>query len=147
MRGSEKKQESLFSYISLEQRIPQSHPLRDIREMVDHALDNMHDVFSELYSHTGRPSVPPEYLLRASLLQVLYSIRSERQLMEQLDFNLLFRWFVGLSIDDAVWNHSVFSKNRDRLLTTEMASFFFCSIHDLAIEKDLISTSALTVHS
>ena len=145
MRGSEKKQESLFSYISLEKRIPRNHPLRDIRKMVDHALDNMCDVFSDLYSHTGRPSIPPEYLLRASLLQVLYSIRSERQLMEQLDFNLLFRWFVGLSIDDVVWNHSVFSKNRDRLLNTEMASFFFRSIRDLAKDKDLISNEHFSV--
>ena len=127
-RGNKKRQESLFSFISLEKRIPKNHPLRDIRKMVDHALDNMHDVFSDLFSHTGRPSIPPEYLLRVSLLQVLYSIRSERKLMEELNFNLLFRWFVGLSIDDVVWNHSVLSKNRDRLLNTEMASFFFRSI-------------------
>lgn len=145
MRGSEETQEALFSYISLEQRIPNHHPLRDIRKMVDHALEEMHGYFAELYSHTGRPSIPPEYLLRASLLQVLYTIRSERQLMEQLDFNLLFRWFVGLSIDDPVWNHSVFSKNRDRLLNTEMASIFFSSIRNLAQEKDLISNEHFTV--
>ena len=110
MRGSQKRQESLFSYVSLEQRIPDNHPLRDIKKMVDLAFEQMHGHFSDLYSHTGRPSIPPEHLLRASLLQVFYTIRSERLLMEQLDYNLLYRWFVGLSMDDVVWDHSVFSK-------------------------------------
>ena len=145
MRGSQKRQESLFSYISLEQRVPENHPLRDIRKMVDQALEQMHDIFTDLYSHTGRPSIPPEYLLRASLLQIFYTIRSERLLMEQLDYNLLYRWFVGLSMDDTVWNHSVFSKNRDRLLNTGTASVFFSSIRDQAKEKSLISDEHFTV--
>lgn len=145
MRGNENKQATLFSYISLEQRIPDNHPLREIRKLVDQALEQMHGMFSDLYSHTGRPSIPPEYLLRASLLQIFYSIRSERLLIEQLDYNLLFRWFVGLSIDDPIWDHSVFSKNRDRLLNTEMASSFFSSIRDLARQKDLVSDEHFTV--
>jgi transposase len=145
MRGSQKRQESLFSYISLEQRVPKSHPLRDIRKMVDQALEQMHDRLADLYSHTGRPSIAPEYLLRASLIQIFYTIRSERLLMEQLDYNLLYRWFVGLSIDDPVWDHSVFSKNRDRLLNTEMATMFFGFIRDRAKDKDLISNEHFTV--
>lgn len=145
MKGSENKQATLFSYISLEKRISAKHPLREIRKLVDHALQQMQGLFADLYSHTGRPSIPPEYLLRASLLQIFYTIRSERLLMEQLDYNLLFRWFVGLSIDDPVWDHSVFSKNRDRLLNTGIASSFFCSIQDLARQKDLISNEHFTV--
>jgi transposase len=145
MRGHQKRQESLFSYVSLEQRVPHNHPLRAIRKMVDKALEQMHGYFAELYSHAGRPSIPPEHLLRASLLQVFYTIRSERLLMEQLDYNLLYRWFVGLSIDDGVWDHSVFSKNRDRLLNTEMASVFFSSIRDQAKAKNLISDEHFTV--
>ena len=145
MRGSEKAQESMFSYVSLEKRIPSNHPLRDIRKLVDQALNKMHRHFSDLYSHTGRPSIAPEYLLRAALLQVFYTIRSERLLMEQLDYNLLFRWFVGLSIDDKVWDHSVFSKNRDRLLNTEISSCFFSTIRDLAQNKGLISDEHFTV--
>jgi transposase len=135
----------MFSYVSLEKRVPHNHPLRDIRKMVDQALEKMHDAFAELYSHTGRPSIPPEYLLRASLLQVFYTVRSERLLMEQLDYNLLYRWFVGLSMDDTVWDHSVFSKNRDRLLNTEVVSLFFSSIRDQAKQKDLISDEHFTV--
>jgi transposase len=145
MRGSQKRQASLFSYVSLEQRVPSSHPLRDIRKMVDKALEQMHDTFSDLYSHTGRPSIPPEYLLRTSLLQIFYTIRSERLLMEQLDYNLLFRWFVGLSMDDNVWDHSVFSKNRDRLLNTGTVAVFFSSIRDQAKQKGLISNEHFTV--
>ena len=145
MRGSQKRQASLFSYISLEQRVPNKHPLRDIRKMVDRALEQMHDTFADLYSHTGRPSIPPEYLLRASLLQVFYTIRSERLLMEQLDYNLLYRWFVGLSMDDSVWDHSVFSKNRDRLLNTGTVAVFFSSIRDQAKQKGLISDEHFTV--
>ena len=145
MRGTEKNQQSLFSYISPEQRVPKDHPLRPIRKMVDTALQGMHRQFAEQYSQTGRPSIPPEQLLRALLLQVFYTIRSERLLMEQLDYNLLFRWFVGLSIDDAVWDHSTFSKNRDRLLNTEMATAFFQSIRDQARQKDLMSDEHFTV--
>ena len=139
MRGSQKQQDSLFSYVPLEKRIPKSHPLPPIRKMVDEALKKMSNKFAELYSHTGRPSIAPEYLLRAALLQIFYSIRSERLLMEQLDYNLLFRWFVGLKMDDPVWNHSVFSKNRDRPLNTEIAALFFASIRDQAAKKKLIS--------
>lgn len=145
MRGSQKQQDSLFSYVPLEKRIPKSHPLRPIRKMVDEALKKMSNKFSELYSHTGRPSIAPEYLLRAALLQIFYSIRSERLLIEQLDYNLLFRWFVGLKMDDPVWNHSVFSKNRDRLLNTEIAALFFAAIRDQAAKKKLISDEHFTV--
>ena len=145
MRGSQKRQDSLFSYVPLEKRIPKSHPLRPIRKMVDEALKKMSNKFSELYSYTGRPSIAPEYLLRAALLQIFYSIRSERLLIEQLDYNLLFRWFVGLKMDDPVWNHSVFSKNRDRLLNTEIAALFFASIRDQAAKKKLISDEHFTV--
>jgi transposase len=145
MRGDEKKQQSMFSYVSQEQRIPKDHPLRAIRKMVDQALEGMSDWFSQLYSHMGRPSIPPEQLLRALLLQVFYTIRSERLLMEQLDYNLLFRWFVGLSMDDPVWDHSTFSKNRDRLLNSETASVFFSSIRDQASQNGLISDEHFTV--
>jgi transposase len=110
MGSSQKRQESLFSYVYLEQRIPDNHPFRDIKMMVDLAFKQTHRHFSDLYSHTRRPSIPPEHLLRTSLLQVFYSIRSERLLIKQLHYNLLYRWFFGLSIDDAVWDHSVFSK-------------------------------------
>ena len=112
MRGSDQAQGSMFSYVSLESRIPADHPLRPMREMVDAALRRLSRVFSGLYANSGRPSIPPERLLRALLLQVLYSIRSERQLMEQLEYNLLYRWFVGLGIDDPVWVPTVFTKNR-----------------------------------
>ena len=116
MRGQDGRIGSLFSYMDLEQRIRSDHPLRTIRALVDEALSSLNGRFGELYSEIGRPSIPPEQLLRAMLLQAFYSVRSERQLMERLDFDLLFRWFVGLGIDDAVWDASTFSKNRDRLL-------------------------------
>ena len=115
MRGADEQQEWMFSYISAEKRVPKDHPLRAIRTMVDVVLKDMSPLFESLYAKTGRPSIAPERLLRALLLQVLYSVRSERLLMEQLDYNLLFRWFVGLSMDDAIWDATVFSKNRDRL--------------------------------
>ena len=114
MRGTDVHQEGLFSYLSPESRIPKRHPLRPVREMVDIALSELSGQFESMYSDTGRRSIPPEKLLRALLLQILYSIRSERMLCEQLDYNLLFRWFIGLSMDDPVWDHSTFSKNRDR---------------------------------
>jgi transposase len=123
MRGDEGVQDEMFSCLTLEQRVP--HPLREIRKLVDAVLVSLSDEFDALYSLSGRPSVAPEYVLRELLLQVFYSIRSERQLVEQLDYNLLFRWFVGLGMDDAVWNHAVFSKNRDRLLTSDVAQRFF----------------------
>jgi transposase len=112
MRGADERSGSLFSYIDLESRIPEAHPLRAIRVIVNTALVDLNVEFEAMYAPIGRPSIPPEKLLRSSLLQVFYTIRSERQLMERLDFDLLFRWFVGLGIDDEVWDHSVFSKNR-----------------------------------
>jgi len=121
MRGSDQVTGSLFSYVDLEERIPARHPLRKIRAVVNDALRSLDAEFARLYAGEGRPSIAPERLIRASLLQILYSIRSERQLMEQLDYNLLFRWFVGLGVDDAVWVPTVFTKNRDRLLTTDMS--------------------------
>ena len=124
MRGSDQTSGSLFSYVDLEERIPARHPLRTIREIVNEVLASLDAAFETLYEGTGRQSIAPERLLRASLLQAFYSVRSERQLMEQIDYNLLFRWFVGLGIDDAVWDHSVFSKNRDRLLDADVAAKF-----------------------
>ncbi len=125
MRGDAIEPDAMFSYVSPAQRVPQDHPLRAVRMMVDEVLRELSPEFQKLYSHTGRPSIPPERLLRALLLQVLYSIRSERMLMEQLDYNLLFRWFVGLSMDDPIWDPTVFTKNRDRLLRGEIAQLFF----------------------
>jgi transposase len=128
MRGSDKTSGSLFSYVDVEARIPARHPLRTIRQIVNEALASLDGEFAKLYEDTGRESIPPEWLLRASLLQAFYSIRSERQLMEQLDYNLLFRWFVGLGVDDAVWDHSTFSKNRDRLLEADVAAKFLQAV-------------------
>lgn len=125
MRGEDAKQEAMFSYVSPERRVPQEHPLRAVREMVDGILQEMSPRFARLYSDRGRPSIAPERLLRALLLQIFYSVRSERLLMEQLDYNLLFRWFVGMEMDEAVWDHAVFSKNRERLLNHEVAEAFF----------------------
>src|SRR5256714_3893455 len=127
MRGAEYEQSSMFSYISAERRVPKDHPLRAIRTMADAALKELDQRFEGMYAAMGRPSIPPERLLRALLLQVLYTVRSERLLMEQLDYNLLFRWFVGLSIDDPVWDVTVFTKNRDRLLEAEVAEAFFAA--------------------
>jgi len=121
MRGTDGTSGSLFSYVDLEERIPPKHPLRKIRQVVNDALASLDAEFEVLYTDFGRPSIPPERLIRASLLQILFSVRSERQLMEQMDYNLLFRWFVGLGIDDPVWVPTVFTKNRDRLLSTEMS--------------------------
>jgi transposase len=119
MRGADQKQGSIYSYVSMERRIRKDHPLRKIRELVDGALGRMERELDAMYARRGRPSVAPERLLRAQLLMVLYSIRSERQLMEQLDYNLLFRWFVGLEMDDMVWDVTVFTKNRERLIAGE----------------------------
>jgi transposase len=145
MRGTDPKQTPMFSYVSQEDRIPQSHPLRKIRTMTDEVLKNMSGRFTTLYSHTGRPSIPPEQLLRALLLQVLYTIRSERLLIEQLDYNLLFRWFVGLTMDDQVWVPTVFTKNRDRLLDGEIADLFFKQVLAVARENSLLSDEHFTV--
>lgn len=128
MRGEDERSEGLFSYVRLESRIPADHPLRAIRDLVDAALQDLSRSFDRLYSRDGRPSIPPERLLRALLLQAFYTVRSERQLMEQLDYNLLFRWFVGLSADDAVWDATVFCKNRDRLLDGDIAAGFLTAL-------------------
>jgi len=128
MRGSDETSGALFSYVDLEERIPARHPLRKIRQVVNDALVSLDAEFAALYADFGRPSIAPERLVRASLLQILFSIRSERQLMEQMQYNLMFRWFVGLGIDDAVWVPTVFTKNRDRLLTTEMSRKFLAAI-------------------
>ena len=128
MRGTDEATGSLFSYVDLEERIPVRHPLRKVRRIVDDALASLDAEFDRLYAAEGRPSIAPERLLRASLIQILFSVRSERQLMEQMQYNLLFRWFVGLGIDDPVWVPTVFSKNRDRLLTTDMSRKFLAAI-------------------
>ena len=125
MLGDDNQQEGIFSYISPEKRVPADHPLRPIRKMVDEILKEMSPQFQKLYSDVGRPSIAPERLLRSLLLQILYSVRSERMLIEQLQYNLLFRWFVAMEMDEAVWNHAVFSKNRERLLNEEIAEEFF----------------------
>ena len=143
MRGDEQLQGGMFSYVTLEQRVPPDHPLREIRRLTDVVLRSLNEEFDSLYSASGRPSIAPEYVLRALLLQAFYSVRSERQLVEQLDYNLLFRWFVGLGMDDAVWNHAVFSKNRDRLLTSEVAQGFFAAVVEQA--KGFMSDEHFTV--
>jgi len=145
MRGDDGKQDGMWSYISPEQRVPPDHPLRPMREMVDVVLKDMSPIFGRIYSRWGRPSIPPERLLRALLLQVLYSVRSERQLVEQLDYNMLFRWFVGLSMDDRVWNPTTFSKNRDRLLDAKIADKFFSRVLVMAREAGLLSAEHFTV--
>ena len=132
MRGVDQKQEAMFSYISPDRRVPSDHPLRPIRAMVDGVLKEMSPRFARLYAKVGRPSIAPERLLRALLLQIFYSVRSERLLMEQLDYNLLFRWFVGLEMDERVWDHAVFSKNRERLLNEEIAEGFFQRVLKMA---------------
>src|SRR5260370_31635380 len=121
MRGTDQQQGDVFSYISPGQRVRKDHPLRPVRAMVDKVVKELSPEFDKMYSKVGRPSIPPEQLLRALLLQMLYSVRSERQLMEEIDYNILFRWFVGLNLDDAVWDATVFTKNRDRLLEAEVA--------------------------
>ena len=145
MRGTDHCSGSLFSYVDIEARVPQEHPLRRVRELVNSALLKLDKRFGELYSKDGRPSIAPERLLRASLLQLFYSIRSERQLMEGMDFDLLFRWFVGLGIDDPVWDHSVFSKNRDRLLNTEIAQDFLAALLAEPKVKRLLSHEHFSV--
>lgn len=145
MRGADKRQDTMFSYVSLEARVPENHPLRAVRAMVDEALRKLSRRFAKLYAQGGRPSIPPERLIRALLLQVLYSIRSERLLMEQLDYNLLFRWFVGMSADEPIWNHSTFSKNRDRLLDGEIAVAFFRAVLKQAQAAELTSDEHFSV--
>jgi len=145
MRGTDHQQSGMFSYISAERRVPKDHPLRAIRVMADAALKELGPCFDTLYARSGRPSIAPEKLLRALLLQVLYTVRSERLLMEQLDYNFLFRWFVGLSIDDPVWDATVFTKNRERLLEGEVAEGFFTAVVDQARAHGLLSDEHFTV--
>src|SRR5271169_763248 len=145
MRGADHQQSGMFSYISAEKRVPQDHPLRTIRAMLDAALRNMGPQFEAVYAKVGRPSIAPEKLLRALLLQVLYTVRSERMLMEQLNYNLLFRWFVGMNVDDAVWDVTVFTKNRERLLAGEVAETLFAEVLAQARSRDLLSTEHFTV--
>ena len=132
MRGDDNQQEGIFSYISPEKRVPAEHPLRPIRKMVDEILKEMSPNFQKLYSDVGRPSIAPERLFRSLLLQIFYSVRSERMLIEQLQYNLLFRWFVGMEMDEVVWNHAVYSKNRERLLNEEIAASFFARVLERA---------------
>jgi transposase len=145
MRGADYQQSGMFSYISAERRVPEDHPLRAIRAIVDVTLRNMGAQFDAMYAQVGRPSIAPEKLLRALLLQVLYTVRSERMLMEQLNYNLLFRWFVGMNIDDPVWDVTVFTKNRERLLAGGVASTLFAEVLAQARSRALLSSEHFTV--
>ena len=145
MRGSDESRGSLFSYVDLESRVPRDHPLRVMRVIVYDVLASLSGKFEKLYSQMGRPSIPPEKLLRALLLQAFYTIRSERQLMEQLDFNLLFRWFVGLAMDDAVWDAMVFCKNRDRLLEAEVSARLLTGVLEHEKVRRLLSRDHFSV--
>ena len=145
MRGSDAVTGSLFSYVDLEERIPQNHPLRVIREVVNEVLATLSPEFDAMYSAFGRPSIPPEKLLRGSLIQAFFTVRSERQLMEQLDYNLMFRWFVGMGIDDPVWDHSTYSKNRDRLLEADIAKKFLKAIVEHGSVAPLLSDDHFSV--
>src|SRR6202034_1648907 len=145
MRGPDHQQSAMFSYLSPEQRVPLDHPLRAVRQMADTILAQLSQVFSKMYSDIGRRSIPPEKLLRALLLQVLYTVRSERMLMEQLEYNMLFRWFVGLNIDEPVWDVTVFTKNRERLLVGEVAQGFFNAVVEQAGAQGLLSNEHFTV--
>jgi transposase len=145
MRGTDQQQSHVFSYISPEQRVRKDHPLRPIRTMVDEILKQLSPQFQKMYAKVGRPSIPPEQLLRAQLLQMLYSVRSERLLMEEMDYNILFRWFVGLNLDDPVWDATVFTKNRDRLLEAEVAKEFLARVVGQAREKGWTSDEHFTV--
>jgi transposase len=145
MRGGDERSGSLFSYVDLEARVGRDHPLRTIRSIVNEALAALSGEFSTLYSSMGRPSIPPEKLLRGMLLQAFYSIRSERQLMERLEFDLLFRWFVGVGVDDAAWDHSTFSKNRERLLEGDVAAKLLSAVLAQPRVKRLLSTDHFSV--
>src|ERR1700756_5687533 len=145
MRGNDQQQGHVFSYISPEQRVRKDHPLRPIRTMVDKVLKELSPEFAKMYSQVGRPSIPPEQLLRALLLQMLYSVRSERLLVEEIDYNILFRWFVGLNLDDEVWDATVFTKNRDRLLEAEVAKEFLTLVVEQAREQGWASDEHFTV--
>jgi len=145
VRGGDNRTGELFSYVDLEARVRRDHPLRAIRTIVNEALSALEREFAALYSPIGRPSIPPEKLLRAMLLQAFYSIRSERLLMERLEYDLLFRWFVGIGVDDAVWDHSVFSKNRDRLLEGDIAAKFLAAVLAQPTVKKLLSSDHFSV--
>jgi len=145
MRGQDTQQSAMFSYLAPEERVPADHPLRPVRRMVDAALQALSGSFDEIYAAAGRPSIPPEKLLRALLLQVLYTVRSERMLMEQLGYNLLFRWFVGLNMDEPIWVPTVFSKNRERLLEGDIAEKFFAQVLEQARKADLLSDEHFSV--
>jgi transposase len=145
MRGTDERTGSLFSYVDLEARVRGDHPLRTIRGIANAALSDLSRSFDEIYTDFGRPSIAPEKLLRAMLLQAFYGIRSERQLMERLEFDLLFRWFVGLGVDDSIWDHSVFSKNRDRLLEGEIAAKFLSAVLAQPKVKRLLSNDHFSV--
>lgn len=144
MRGN-RHNEDLYSYVSLEDRVPNTHPLRPLRKIIDDVLHSMTKKFDKLYSKTGRPSIPPEVLVKTLFLQVLYGIRSERQILEQLDYNLLYRWFVGISINEKIWDESVFTKNRERLFAGESLDAFFAEVIRQANQRDLLSTEHFTV--
>src|SRR5512135_2346402 len=145
MRGEDERTDGMFSYVRPEQRVPADHPLRPIRETVDRALEALSARFEALYSRTGRPSIPPEKLLRALLLQAFYSVRSERQLMEQLEYNLLFRWFVGLSMDAPVWDATTFSKTRDRMLDGDIARELLAAVLKQPEVRRLLSKEHFSV--
>lgn len=145
MKGTDIQQDHLFSFVSQEERIPKNHPLRKIKLIVNTALKGMSEAFEKMYARIGRPSIAPEKLVRCLLLQILYTIRSERMLMEQLKYNLLFRWFVGLSMDDPVWDHSVFSKNRERFIASDLAHQLFNQIKEQALKSGLLSDEHFTV--
>src|SRR4029079_19209478 len=145
MRGGDNRTGELFSYVDLEARVRRDHPLRAIRTIVNEALSALEREFAALYSPIGRPSIPPEKLLRAMLLQAFYSIRSERLLMERLEYDLLFRWFVGIGVDDTAWDHSVFSKNRDRLLEGDIAAKFLAAVLAQPKVKKLLSSDHFSV--
>jgi transposase len=145
MRGGDERSEGMFSYVPLDKRVPWDHPLRAIRALVEDVLAGLSAEFSKLYSPTGRPSIPPEHLLKALLLQAFFTIRSERQLMEQIDYNLLFRWFVGLSMDDQVWDASTFSKNRERLMQADVARAFMGKLLNLPEVRGLLSSEHFSV--
>src|ERR1700684_2851285 len=145
MRGVDRRRDGLFSYVRPDSRIPKDHPLRVIRQVTDEALASLNGLFSTLYAREGRPSIPPERLLRALLIQAFYSVRSERQLMEQLNYNLLFRWFVGLSVDDPVWDPSTFSKNRERVLNENFAASFLDAVLNADKVKGLVSSEHFSV--
>jgi transposase len=145
MRGDDPRHDAMFSYVTPEARVRADHPLRPIRRMTDAALQTLSPRFDRLYSTIGRPSIPPEQLLRALLLQMLYSIRSERLLMEELDYSVLYRWFVGLSLDDPIWDATTFTKNRDRLLDGDIADAFFAEVLAVVKQEDLLSDEHFTV--